>query len=167
MSHTCALYLILNSEKRYISILVYSLIFWTIEPPTPPSVSCGKYFYNYLPFCHRSQRPPFPPLALQTAFKTIIGILRQDQWWPGSERGGGGVGAFRRWQCSQCLCCSASNYTRGTEIGRSLLNSYQIKISKKGLADGSNPAILPHFPPLPANSPPFRPTAAHPQPSFS
>lgn len=57
-------------------------------------------------------------------------------------------GAFRRWRSSQCPCCSVGNYTRGTEIGRCLLNSYQIKLRRKCrlTAQCSNPAIQPPSP---------------------
>lgn len=62
-----------------------------------------------------------------------------------------GGGAFRRWRSSQCFCCSAGNYTRGTEIGRCLLNSYQIKLRRKRwlTVRCSNPTIQPPSPPSP------------------
>lgn len=83
----------------------------------------GKYFHYKLPFFIVLKAPSPPPPALQTAFKTIIGILRQDQSWPGGRLDSG----------EAHNACSASNYTQGTEIGHCLLNSYQIKFRRKGL----------------------------------
>lgn len=61
-------------------------------------------------------------------------------------------GAFRRWRGSQCSRCSASNYTRGTEIVRCLLNSYQIKLSWKCRQTMWRSTIQPPIHPTPPHS---------------
>lgn len=53
-------------------------------------------------------------------------------------------------KASQCPRCSAGNYTRGTRIGRCLLNSYQIKLWRK-----CRLAVWWHNPPHPSPPPPL------------